>query len=187
MQTRSFLGQNNSKFNFQQLLFSWQCWKNRFLGHFCTTNKPILPLYRVKGREGSDLTTFEYWVFRPLKMVQKVIFPRSELNKNCCKLNFEWFWPRQVHFGMKTDDLRLGVRSDPSRPECVAATKIHQKIGEGGVTVKTLANKKRSESSFRKSQRNSEQSNRPFFNRLRPKNGGPIWPPAPNRVMFELL
>ena len=34
---------------------------------------------------------------------------------------------------MKTDDLRWGVRSDPSRPECVAETKIHQKVGEGGV------------------------------------------------------
>ena len=47
---------------------------------------------------------------------------------------------------MKTDDLRLGVRSDPPpppppRPECVTATKIHQKVCEGGVTVKTFETK----------------------------------------------
>ena len=47
---------------------------------------------------------------------------------------------------MKTDDVRSGVRSDPpTRPKCVTGTKFHQKVGEGGITVKTFQNKKGSE------------------------------------------
>ena len=74
---------------------------------------------------------------------------------------------------MKTDDLRWGVRSDPSRPECVAATKIPQKVGERVVTVKTFENKKRSELLFRKSQKI-------FFNRRLPKKWRlDLTPPRP--------
>ena len=58
---------------------------------------------------------------------------------------------------MKTDDLRWGVRSDPSRPECVAETKINQKVGERAVAWKTFKCKKRLELLFRKSQKISEQ------------------------------
>ena len=83
---------------------------------------------------------------------------------------------------MKTDDLSLGIRSN-HRPECVAVTIIHQKVGEGGVTVKTFENKKRSELSFRKSQKISEQSNKPCFNGRYPnKWRSDLTSPAPLRV-----
>ena len=59
--------------------------------------------------------------------------------QKCSKKYFAVFWAKQklldikfwviltikVHFWMKTDDLR-GVRSDPSRPECVAEKKLSE-------------------------------------------------------------
>ena len=57
--------------------------------------------WKGEGGGGSDLTSFENRVFRPPKMVQKIIFRRSDKNKSCYKLNFEWFWAKKVKFWMK--------------------------------------------------------------------------------------
>ena len=89
----------------------------------------LLALYRVTVRGGSDQTTFESLIFRHPKVVQKVLFWRDEQNKSCWKFNFEWFWPKKVHLGMKIDDLGWGVRSDPRRAECVGRSKTR---GLGG-------------------------------------------------------
>ena len=58
-------------------------WKKSFLDHFCTAKNKNFALYWVTVRGGSDLTPFENQVFRPPKVVQKVIFQRSHKNKSC--------------------------------------------------------------------------------------------------------
>ena len=71
------------KLNFQLLLFSSLCRKNHFLGHFCTTNLSILPLYMVKGRGLSDLTIFETQTLEHQKWSEKWLFRHTEENSSC--------------------------------------------------------------------------------------------------------
>ena len=63
--------------------------------------------------------------------VQNLIIPKYELNISCWKLNFEWKNVKLTSLGSKLAIWQgRGVRSDPSRTECVAAL---QNGGQGGV------------------------------------------------------
>ena len=96
-QTRQFSSKHglfNSKFNSQQLLFSWQCRKITFWTTFVRPTYLYYSYIEWKGR-GSDMTTFLNWVFRLPKVVQKFIFRCYELSKSYRKLIFEWSWAKK--------------------------------------------------------------------------------------------
>ena len=159
--------------------------KNYFLDHFCTSNLPMIPLYRVKRREGSQSTTFEHWVFRLPKVVQKYIFQRFVLYKSIWKLDFEWFWPKKSILGSKLTIWGWGSDLTPTAPNVLRQPKPTKKSVKEGSQWKLLKTKKRFKLLLKKSQKNSDQSKNQFFNRLCPKNGGQVWPPAPNRVKYQ--
>ena len=133
------LGQNRSKFNFQQLLFSFfmAMSKSHFLDHFCTTNLLSVFLYYpyIEWKGGGKIWSLLKIEFSDLqKWSKKWFFWRSEPNKICKKLQFEWFWPKKSTFGWKLMIWGEGVRSALSPARMCCGKKSSQKsVKEGSI------------------------------------------------------